>query len=327
MKKAARSSSRLAGPLVGLALASILLVLAGCAGAPAPATPAPPAAVPLRTDRPVLLLGEVHDNAAGHALRLRTFDAWLATGARPALVLEQFEPADQPVLDAATRRAAQATPGTPLPSGAEVVAAVLAARGAGAAAVGWHWPFYEPYIERALRDRLPLVAANVGREEAGRVMREGLAAAGFDPAVPEDLLAAHTQAIEASHCGQVDAALARRMALAQVARDQRMAGALAAHAQRGAVLLAGNEHVRNDRGVPRWLGPALRERVQSVGFVERPAPAGAFDQQSTVPPQPRPDPCAAMRRQPRRPWPRLRPVRRPPPARRSAAGPLGRRTC
>lgn len=277
--------------------AALTHALVGCAVPSAPlAEPPPPAAVPLRADRPLVLLGEVHDNAAGHALRLRTFDAWLATGARPALVLEQFEPSDQPALDAAARRAARATPGTPPPSGAEVIAAVLAARGAGAAPSGWHWPFYEPLIERALRSGLPIIAANVGRDEARRVMRDGLAAAGFDAAVPEDLIAAQARDIEASHCGQVDAALARRMALAQVARDQRMAAALAANAQRGAVLMAGNEHLRNDRGVPRWLGPTLRGRAQSIGIVETPAPAGSFDIEVTVPPQARPDPCAAMQR-------------------------------
>ena len=49
------------------------------------------------------------------------------------------------------------------------------------------------------------------------------------------------------------------MARAQFARDAVMARALAAHAERGVVLLAGNGHVRRDIGVPRWLAsPAPR---------------------------------------------------------------------
>jgi hypothetical protein len=47
-------------------------------------------------DRPWCLLGEVHDNAAQHALRLRAFEALLATGARPALAMEQFDRNRQP---------------------------------------------------------------------------------------------------------------------------------------------------------------------------------------------------------------------------------------
>ena len=85
------------------------------------------------------------------------------------------------------------------------------------------------------------------------------------------------------------------MALAQVARDQQMARAVAAHAGRGAVLLAGNGHVRRDLGVPRWPDAATRARAQSVGVLETAASAGAFDQHVVVPPQPRPDPCASMR--------------------------------
>jgi uncharacterized iron-regulated protein len=215
-------------------------------------------------------------------------------------VLEQFDRADQAVLDAALRR-------VPPPSAAELIATVQASKPAGSTA-GWTWAYYEPFIERALRHGLPIVAANVGRDEARRVMREGLAALGFDAAVPDDILAGLAATIEASHCGQVDNALARRMALAQVARDQQMARAVSAHAtSRGAVLLAGNGHVRNDLGVPRWLDAATRARAQSVGVLEAGDPAkgdpargdnsaAAFDIHIAVPPQPRPDPCGAMRR-------------------------------
>lgn len=127
------------------------------------------------------------------------------------------------------------------------------------------------------------------------MVREGLAARGFDAAEPEDILTGQAAAIEASHCGQVDAPQARRMALAQVARDQQMARAVAAHADRGIVLLAGNGHVRNDLGVPRWLQPALRGRAQSVGVLEAAEAASAFDLHTVVPAQPRPDPCGALR--------------------------------
>lgn len=253
-----------------------------------------PAALPLRADRPITLLGEVHDNAVGHALRLRAFDALLAQGARPALVMEQFDLGDQAALDVALRRSQP-------PTAPELVAAVQAARpGATAGAppsATWHWPFYEPFIERALRHGLPIVAANVGRDEARRVMREGLAARGFE-AAPEDILAGLAAAIEASHCGHVDASLSRRMALAQVARDQQMARAVSVHAARGAVLLAGNGHVRNDLGVPRWLDAATRRRTLSVGVLEPGEAALPFDAHAVVPLQPRPDPCASMRAPP-----------------------------
>jgi uncharacterized iron-regulated protein len=145
-----------------------------------------------------------------------------------------------------------------------------------------------------LEHGLPIVAANVGRDEARRVMREGLAAHGFDPRVPDDMLQGHAQAIVASHCGMVDTTMAARMALAQVARDQQMARALAAHAERGAVLLAGNGHVRTDLGVPRWLSPAVRARSVAIGIVEAGDATMAYDRRVVTPPHPRPDPCAAL---------------------------------
>jgi uncharacterized iron-regulated protein len=247
-----------------------LLALPGCATPHIAAWPA---------DRPLVLLGEVHDHVQAHALRLQAVQRHLAGGARPAIVMEQFDRGQQGAID--RLRA----------DGADAQAIVTAAGGP-----GWNWDFYRPYVALALQYRLPLVAANVGREEARRVMREGLAATGFEPEVPEAMLAAHAQAIEASHCGQVGGDLARRMALAQVARDQAMARALVPHAARGAVLLAGSGHVRTDIGVPPWLPPALRAQAWAVGVVEQGDATRAFDRRVELPVQPRPDPCAAMRR-------------------------------
>lgn len=266
--------------LATLASTAILLALPGVAAGAPPngATLASP--TPLRLERLIVLLGEVHDHPLQHALRAEAFAALLATGARPALVMEQFDRERQAELDAL--RAAQPA----------VDADTLIARVGGP---GWHWPFYRPFVELALRHGLPIVAANVSREEARAVMREGLAARGFDPAVPEPVLAGLAALVEDGHCGQVGGALARRMALAQVARDQAMARALEAHAQRGAVLLAGNGHVRTDVGVPVWLSAANRARSEAIGVVEAGDPTPAFDRRVVTPPHPRGDPCAAFR--------------------------------
>ncbi len=264
----------------------LLLALLVFLGLPAAAQQARPEPGPEHQawpgDGALLLLGEVHDHAGGHAWRLAQFDAWLAGGARPALVLEMFDHDAQPRIDALRARAEP-------PTAAELIAA--------AGGRGWQWPFYEPFVERALRFGLPIVGANVGRDAARALMKDGLAAHGFEAEVPPAVLDGLAGAIEASHCGMVDAAMARRMALAQVARDQQMARALAAHATRGAVLIAGNGHVRRDLGAPRWLPPALAPRLQVVGVLEEghETPAAAFDQVVTLPRQPRPDPCEAMR--------------------------------
>ncbi|CAD5371918.1 Cofac_haem_bdg domain-containing protein [Rubrivivax sp. A210] len=254
------------------ACAFLAALLAACA--------TPEARPPLVLMRPVVLLGEVHDNEGQHRLRLAAFKALLASGARPALALEQFDRERQPLID---RLRAQ----TPRPD----AAALIAAAGPG----GWDWAHYRPFLELALEHGLPIVAANVSREQARGVMREGLARYGYDAAVPDDLLAAHAGDIEASHCGMLDAATARRMALAQVARDQSMARALQEHAGRGVVLLAGNGHVRTDIGVPRWLDAPTRALSEAIGVLEDGDTLAAFDRRVFMPPQSRADPCEAMR--------------------------------
>ncbi len=236
---------------------------------------------PLRFMQPVVLLGEVHDNAAQHALRLDAFRAALAAGARPALVLEQFDRDKQPAID-------RLLAATPAPDADALIAA--------AGPVGWKWDYYRPFIALALQYGLPIVAANVARDEARQVMREGLAAHGFNAAVPDEVLAAQAADIEASHCGMLDKTTANRMALAQVARDQAMARALVTHAERGAVLLAGNGHVRTDIGAPRWLPPAVRARTEAIGVLETGDETTAYDRRVFTAPQPRPDPCEAMRK-------------------------------
>ena len=53
--------------------------------------------------RPVVLLGEVHDNAAQHAARAAALRRLLAAGGRPALAFEQFDRERQADIDRARR--------------------------------------------------------------------------------------------------------------------------------------------------------------------------------------------------------------------------------
>ena len=262
-------------PLSRLVPALALLVgLAACTTTPTN--------VELQLRQPVVLLGEVHDNEAQHALRLRAFETLLASGARPALALEQFDRNHQPAIDQALAR-------TPRPDADELIAAAAGAK-------GWQWQHYRPFITLALQYGLPIVAANVASAEARTVMRDGLAAAGFRTDVPEALMQAQASAIVGSHCGLVGEATARRMALAQVARDQFMAQVLQENAARGVVLLAGNGHVRTDVGVPHWLDAATRQRSEAIGVLEEGDDERAFDRWVLTPTQARPDPCEAMRK-------------------------------
>ena len=239
--------------------------------------------------RPLVLLGEVHDNAAQHAMRATALRALLESGARPALLMEQFDRERQADLDRAL-----AQPGT------SADAVIAAATPADPSMQGWSWPFYKPYIALAIEYELPIVAANVSRNDTRRMLKDGLGPLGFEARVPADIEAAQASAIVDGHCGMIDLGVAGRMVGAQVARDQFMARAIEANVARGAVLIAGNGHVRKDIGVPRWLSAAVRARSVAIGLLEPgDTNTAAFDVAFTTPGQSRTDPCEGMRGAPK----------------------------
>lgn len=260
------------------------LVLCACAGA----SDEPSSMQRLDTavrSKPLVLLGEVHDNVEQHRLRAQALRSLLETGARPALLMEQFDREHQADLDRVLAR-----PGVTPDD-------VIAAATTGDPAMqGWSWSLYRPYLALAIEYGLPVVAVNVSRADTRVIVAEGLSAQGFDATVPDDISRTQAEAIVAGHCGMIDTPLATKMSDAQVARDQFMAKAITAH-PRGAVLLAGNGHVRRDIGVPRWLDVATRARSVSIGLLEADDPnVDAFDVAIMTPVQDRPDPCEAMRR-------------------------------
>jgi hypothetical protein len=178
----------------------------------------------------MLLLGEVHDSAAGHAARLERLQGRLAADWRPAIAMEQFDREQQPALDEAMRACADA---------ACVVARVVPAKS------GWNWDYYAPLIQLALDYDLPLFAANLSRADAGKVVRDGFDAA-LSPALiagyrldalPPALVAAQETEVRDSHCGQLPEEMVAPMARAQIARDVVMAETLRAHAGTGVVLI------------------------------------------------------------------------------------------
>ncbi|WP_280152187.1 ChaN family lipoprotein [Piscinibacter sp. XHJ-5] len=241
----------------------------------------------------VALLGEVHDNAEHHRQRAAVMRRAVEAGWRPALVMEQFDIDRQQHIDSSRRERPQ--------DAAHLIAQSATPR------AGWNWDAYRPLVELALQHELPLVAGNLPRAQAMRLVREGtdavLGAAraealGLNRAPDSEWQAAQEREIDAGHCGTLPRALWGGMVRAQAARDAVMAQLLQQHATRGAVLLAGNGHVRRDIGVPRWLDASTASRRWSVGFLERggdtPA-AASFDAVVVTAAATRDDPCAALR--------------------------------
>ena len=265
----------------------------------------------------ITLLGEVHDNPMHHEMRAK-----LIGSLRPgddercgirAFVLEHISVDQQAGLDkfaafdgAARRRAT-----------AGDLFRFLDWDKSGWPAVG----IYAPLIQAIIDSGQPILAGNPGRTSTREVARNGVAA--LNPTLADRLRLAQPLAadladdllgeLEASHCGLMPKSAFGNMATAQRYRDANMADvALAAAQARGSVVvLAGNGHIRTDRGVPYYLrSRAADRRIVAAAFVETedgktdPATYGPRDPQGKLAadfvafalPAEREDPCEQMRK-------------------------------
>ncbi|WP_246013033.1 ChaN family lipoprotein [Pigmentiphaga humi] len=274
-------------PLRTAAACAAALLLAGCSFMPGAKNRPADALAKELPRHGIVLLGEVHDNAEGHRLRTRALAEAVDGGWRPVIAMEQFDIERQADLDRALKTCRDAD-------------CVIAA--ASPAKTGWNWSYYRPVLELALKQKLPVVAANLSRTDAAAVMRNGLGATFTVERVralglaspPAGLMAAQRDEVAEAHCRALPATMLGGMAMAQLARDAVMADAVkTAHAQgtRPVVLLAGNGHVRRDLGAPRWLG----QPAYAVGFLEEAAAPGRYDQTIALPVATREDPCKAFR--------------------------------
>lgn len=238
---------------------------------------------------PLVILGEVHDNAAHHRLQAEILKAMLDAGRRPALAMEQFDLQNQPALDAARTRG-ERDPDRLADAGRFD-------------RKGWQWPDYRPLVELAAVSGLALLAANLAREDARALMRSGLPAQGIAVAAPAQRSALESDITE-GHCGiRPPPAMLSGMVEAQRARDARMARTLESAAESGAVLIAGAGHARRDRGAPSYLPAAAQEKLLSIGFVEVARDgalpttdyAGSYDLVWYTPRATRDDPCKDLR--------------------------------
>jgi uncharacterized iron-regulated protein len=282
-------------PLIGSRIATclLLLVAVGAAkAAPIEIEPNSTALMQAMQGHRVVLLGEVHDNAAQHGLRAAALRELLANGARPAIAFEQFDQERQRDIERARRQRTKD-------------ADYLIAQAGGNSA--WNWDYYRPFVALALEYDLPIVAANLSRNGAMRVALHGWSVLfdartrkrlGLD-ALPSDLRRKQEEAIAAGHCYLLPAKMVKAQARAQMARDITIAQSIRPYVDRGVVLLAGNGHVRRDIGVPFWLAADAARDAVSIGMLERDDGSGSettapFDVYVITEPATRTDPCKEL---------------------------------
>lgn len=194
-------------------------------------------------------VGEIHDNPDHHRIQAEILAAMVDAGKRPAVVFEMVPASLQPVLDRAGE------------TGAEKLGDALEWEKR-----GWpDWSMYRPIAEVALAAGLPLVAGDLDRDVIRAIGRQGSAAVAPEEAAriglglpfPDSASESLKQELVESHCGMMPEAMIAPMITVQRARDGALAAAMAAHAGRGAFLVAGAGHVRDDRGAPAVLAQLL----------------------------------------------------------------------
>lgn len=239
---------------------------------------------------PLWMMGEVHDNAEGHFYRLKDLEAKLGGQWRPALLMEQFNVEQQPALTKAWQNCQSSQCVIDTTGGIK----------------GWDWAMYKPLIDLALKYELPIVAANLSNQQVKAVMKSGFSAVfdkqtikayKLDQPLPQPWLDNQRKMLAQSHCNALPADAIDPMVRAQATRDVMFAKLMQEYAVGGAVLIAGNGHVRRDLGVYQWLPEDLASRVKIAGYVE---PAGAdtvlYDIMRVVTEHKRGDPCAQFKK-------------------------------
>jgi len=269
---------------------AVAVLFAGCASPRGAAPVTVPSAQLLPAGNPqVLLLGEVHDNSQGHKLRYELLRQRVEAGWQPVIVMEQFDRENQDLLAKAQKGCADAQCVIQVAGGAR-----------------WDWQLYYPVIQLALDHKLQLVAGNLSRADASRVVRDGIKSS-FDPQsikeyrldqpLPAALRAAQQQEIVAGHCNMLPDMMVGGMVDAQVSRDIWMAKIIRDQLPRDVVLIAGNGHVRKDIGVGYWLHEAAPTlKVHSIGFVEGRDNDGRYDSLQPLATQQRDDPCKQVKK-------------------------------
>ncbi len=227
-----------------------------------------------------ILLGETHDNPDHHLLQGEIVTALAATGRRPLLAFEMLDMTQGEAL------------GKHLAQSPNDAAGIGEAVGWGES--GWpDWAIYQPVAEAGLRAGLELRAVSMRRSEARALAQSGIKGAAaerieglqLDRPLPEAEEEKLRSEIDAAHCGYAVEEMIDAMAFAQFARDAHMARELSSAGADGAILIAGNGHVRNDRAVPFHLARFAPGRsVASLAFLEvlegeeeAPAYAASFD--------------------------------------------------
>ncbi|RIA55480.1 ChaN family lipoprotein [Dichotomicrobium thermohalophilum] len=252
-----------------------------------------------------VLIGEIHDNPDHHRLQGWIIARLAMAGASPAVVMEMISRDKAEALSAYLAQ--------PEPTAAGLGPALNWGES------GWpEWQFYQPIAEAAFAAGLPIGPGNPPSNLTRQTAEQGFDSLGkarkAELALDEPLSPALSDALMdelyEGHCQMLSREKLAPMAKVQRLRDAFMAEGMLTAERETALLIAGNGHVRADRGVPWYLRRRAPESdVAVVALVEldgeRAAPRDYVETGPDgtpiadffwlTPRAERPDPCEQMR--------------------------------
>lgn len=209
----------------------------------------------------VLLLGETHDNPLHHELQLKLLKARIASGAHPALMMEQLDIDSQSSID-------HALTGSNRTKILDNVTKLIEFT---------DWKFYRPFLAFAYDYKLPVIAANISSQRLQPVIWDGFAAYDANELKRLDVEQVWSQERQqylimhmgGAHCDQLKDELRAGLSRSQRLRDAMMVDSAVASIGRGVVGIVGSSHARRDVGLPIYFAARAPEaRVFSMAFVE-----------------------------------------------------------
>lgn len=239
--------------------------------------------------RPLWLLGEQHDAPAHQSLQNALVRELGSQGYLAAVVIEMAE-------------AGRSTAGLGRDADESRVRAALD-WGEERNSAGWRWASYGPMVMSAVRAGVPVLGGNLPRSR----QRESMSDATLDRTVDPDSLTRQQTLVREGHCGLLPDSQIAPMTRIQLARDRSLAGVAARAVRPGqtVLLVAGNEHVRRDLGVPQHLPRDLQVLVLqarsrsalSPGTAAAAGPTPQADHTWLTEPTPQRDYCAELEQQ------------------------------
>jgi uncharacterized iron-regulated protein len=262
-----------------------LALLGGCALGPASDAESAEARIQALLEQvlptQLLLVGEQHDVPQHQILQANLVTALIERNQLGALVLEM---------------ATEGTSTAGLARDASDTRVRQALQWGSSQEAGWPWKVYGPVVMRAVRSGVPVLGGNLPRD----AMRSAMSTVALDETLNPQALAQLQENIQTGHCGLLPERQLAPMARVQIARDESMARTAASVIQPGktVMLVAGNQHVRRDLGIPRHLDPGLNLRIIAAQALGTEAlPAKDADQIWTSPARPPRDYCADLKQQ------------------------------